>query len=257
MKILLIHPTRPLRSGFPPVTARSTTRSSSGHHPVGTALERVPLRGRPRGRADGATCGGLQGPLRRLRHGVPRGSAAAPCRQGGDRAPESSASARPRLNSFAYGPRTSSTVSIVIDRMVPMLGDGNGNETYGRSNRCGSVRSSGLPVIEIDEDPAGAPSAIVRAVRRVIEQGGAEVIIVAVGRGPGGVSCGRRVARLADHRRRHCRGQGGGSARRPGVPRVRPRLCRIGGSEGGRWSRYPNGLPSPRDRRVDTEARCR
>lgn len=155
MKILLIHPTRPLRSGFPPVTARSTTRSSSGHHPVGTALDRVPLRGRPRGRADGATCGGLQGPLRRLRHGVPRGSGAAPCRQGGDRAPESSASARPGLNSFAYGPRTSSTVSIVIDRMVPMLGDGNGNETYGRSNRCGSVRSSGLPVIEIDEDPAG------------------------------------------------------------------------------------------------------
>jgi allantoin racemase len=66
------------------------------------------------------------------------------------------------------------SVVTVIDRIVPMLEDMIGR--YGLSRRCVSVRSSGLTVLEIEEDPTRAAREIVRAARLAIEHDGAEAI---------------------------------------------------------------------------------
>lgn len=66
------------------------------------------------------------------------------------------------------------SVVTVIDRIVPMLDDMIAR--YGLQSRCASVRSSGLTVLEIEQDPAGAARQIVRAARSAISEDGAEAI---------------------------------------------------------------------------------
>ncbi len=66
------------------------------------------------------------------------------------------------------------SVVTVIDRIVPMLEDM--ISRYGLSKRCASVRSSGLSVLEIEEDPLRAAREIVRVARLAIEHDGAEAI---------------------------------------------------------------------------------
>ena len=66
------------------------------------------------------------------------------------------------------------SVVTVIDRIVPMLEDMIGR--YGLGSRCASVRSSGLTVLEIEQDPARAAREIIRAARQAIELDGAEAI---------------------------------------------------------------------------------
>lgn len=66
------------------------------------------------------------------------------------------------------------SVITFVARIVPMLTDM--ISRYGLTQRCASVRSSGMTALEIDNDPARAAREIVRAVRLAIEQDGAEAI---------------------------------------------------------------------------------
>ena len=81
------------------------------------------------------------------------------------------------------------SVITVIARIVPMLTDMIGR--YGLSERCASVRSSGMTVLEIENDPSRAAREIVRAARLAIEQDGAEAITLGCA-GMGSIE--RRVA---------------------------------------------------------------
>lgn len=47
---------------------------------------------------------------------------------------------------------------------------------HGLEARCASVRTTGLPVLELERDPALAEEAIVAAARRAVEEDGAEAI---------------------------------------------------------------------------------
>lgn len=66
------------------------------------------------------------------------------------------------------------SVVTVVDRIVPMLVDM--ISRYGLQDRCASVRTSGLTVLEIEHDPSRAAEEIVRAARRAVEDDGAEAI---------------------------------------------------------------------------------
>lgn len=66
------------------------------------------------------------------------------------------------------------SVVTVIDRIVPMIEDM--ITRYGLQDRCASVRSSGLTVLEIEQDPDRAAREIVRAARAAVEDDGAEAI---------------------------------------------------------------------------------
>jgi allantoin racemase len=75
------------------------------------------------------------------------------------------------------------SVVTVIPRIVPMLHDL--VRRYGMESRCASIRSSGLGVLELDEDPARAVEEIVAQAQMAIDGDGAEAIALGcAGMGP-------------------------------------------------------------------------
>ena len=66
-----------------------------------------------------------------------------------------------------------------LERTVPQIEDR--LKLAGLSERCASVRASGLGVLELEADPGGAVDAIVRVARQAIEQDRAEVICLGCG----------------------------------------------------------------------------
>lgn len=83
------------------------------------------------------------------------------------------------------------SVVTVIDRIVPMLEDM--VTRYGLSSRCASVRTSGLTVLEIEQDQALAAERIAEAARRAVHEDGAEAICLGCA-GMGSIQ--RQVAEL-------------------------------------------------------------
>ncbi|MDQ8703036.1 aspartate/glutamate racemase family protein [Streptomyces sp. LHD-70] len=83
--------------------------------------------------------------------------------------------------------RTYSVVT-TLDRAVPLIEDR--LALAGLSDRCASVRASGMAVLDLERDPAAAVEAIVEESARAVEQDRAEVICL----GCGGMSgLGERV----------------------------------------------------------------
>ncbi|MFB7324676.1 aspartate/glutamate racemase family protein [Streptomyces sp. NPDC056190] len=74
--------------------------------------------------------------------------------------------------------RTYSVVT-TLDRAVPQIQDR--LLLAGLSERCASVRASGLPVLELEADPARAADAIVTEARRAVDEDRAEVICLGCG----------------------------------------------------------------------------
>ncbi|MFF4792407.1 aspartate/glutamate racemase family protein [Streptomyces sp. NPDC001276] len=74
--------------------------------------------------------------------------------------------------------RTYSVVT-TLDRAVPQIQDR--LPLAGLNERCASVRASGLPVLELEADPARAADAIVTEARRAVDEDRAEVICLGCG----------------------------------------------------------------------------
>ncbi|MFJ2720963.1 aspartate/glutamate racemase family protein [Streptomyces sp. NPDC087437] len=74
--------------------------------------------------------------------------------------------------------RTYSVVT-TLDRAVPQIQDR--LLLAGLNERCASVRASGLPVLELEADPARAADAIVVEARRAVDEDRAEVICLGCG----------------------------------------------------------------------------
>ncbi|MFI1291936.1 aspartate/glutamate racemase family protein [Streptomyces sp. NPDC088353] len=74
--------------------------------------------------------------------------------------------------------RTYSVVT-TLDRAVPQIQDR--LLLAGLNERCASVRASGLPVLELEADPARAADAIVAEARRAVDEDRAEVICLGCG----------------------------------------------------------------------------
>jgi allantoin racemase len=75
------------------------------------------------------------------------------------------------------------SVVTVIPRIVPMLTDL--VRRYGLDSRCASIRSSGLAVLEIEDDLEAAGAAILAEAQRAIHEDGAEAIALGcAGMGP-------------------------------------------------------------------------
>ncbi len=71
------------------------------------------------------------------------------------------------------------SVVTTLDRTVPLIEDR--LKLAGLDARCASVRSSGLSVLELDEDPDVAVKAIVAEAERAVRDDRAEVIILGCG----------------------------------------------------------------------------
>lgn len=71
------------------------------------------------------------------------------------------------------------SVVTTLDRAVPLIEDR--LNLAGLSDRCASVRASGLAVLELEEDPAGAVEAIVRQAELAVSEDKAEVIVLGCG----------------------------------------------------------------------------
>lgn len=73
------------------------------------------------------------------------------------------------------------TYSVVtsLDRTVPLIEDR--LAAAGLSSRCASVRASGLPVLELDRDPAAAVEAIAGEAVRAVQDDRAEVVCLGCG----------------------------------------------------------------------------
>lgn len=71
------------------------------------------------------------------------------------------------------------SVVTTLDRAVPLIEDR--LKLAGLSDRCASVRASGLAVLELEEDPAGAVEAIVRQAELAVPEDKAEVIVLGCG----------------------------------------------------------------------------
>ncbi|WP_026544966.1 aspartate/glutamate racemase family protein [Arthrobacter sp. 35/47] len=71
------------------------------------------------------------------------------------------------------------SVVTTLDRAVPLIEDR--LKLAGLSDRCASVRASGLAVLELEEDPAGAVEAIVRQAELAVSEDKAEVIVLGCG----------------------------------------------------------------------------
>ncbi|MEV5012433.1 MULTISPECIES: aspartate/glutamate racemase family protein [unclassified Streptomyces] len=74
--------------------------------------------------------------------------------------------------------RTYSVVT-TLDRAVPQIQDR--LLLAGLNERCASVRASGLPVLDLEADPARAADAIVAEARRAVDEDRAEVICLGCG----------------------------------------------------------------------------
>jgi allantoin racemase len=66
-----------------------------------------------------------------------------------------------------------------LDRAVPMIEDR--LKLAGLDARCASVRASGLAVLELEEDPDRAVTAIVGQAERAVTEDKAEVIVLGCG----------------------------------------------------------------------------
>ncbi|MBC9715498.1 Asp/Glu/hydantoin racemase [Streptomyces sp. TRM66268-LWL] len=71
------------------------------------------------------------------------------------------------------------SVITTLDRAVPLIEDR--LLLAGLSARCASVRASGMPVLELERDPAAAVEAIAEEAARAVEQDRAEVICLGCG----------------------------------------------------------------------------
>jgi allantoin racemase len=71
------------------------------------------------------------------------------------------------------------SVVTTLDRTVPLIEDR--LRLAGLRERCASVRSSGLTVLELDEDPEAAVKAIVREAELAVRDDRAEVICLGCG----------------------------------------------------------------------------
>jgi allantoin racemase len=71
------------------------------------------------------------------------------------------------------------SVVTTLDRAVPLIEDR--LKLAGLSDRCASVRASGLAVLELEEDPAAAVEAIVRQAELAVSEDKAEVIVLGCG----------------------------------------------------------------------------
>jgi allantoin racemase len=71
------------------------------------------------------------------------------------------------------------SVVTTLDRAVPLIEDR--LKLAGLDARCASVRSSGLSVLELDEDPDAAVKAIVAEAERAVQEDHAEVICLGCG----------------------------------------------------------------------------
>ena len=92
------------------------------------------------------------------------------------------------------------SVVTTLDRTVPLIEDR--LRLAGLDSRCASVRSSGLSVLELEEDPEAAVKAITAQAQQAVNEDRAEVIVL----GCGGMA-GLDEAVAARHRR-PCRGRG-------------------------------------------------
>ena len=75
------------------------------------------------------------------------------------------------------------SVVTTLDRTVPLIEDR--LTLAGVSSRCASVRSSGLSVLELEEDPELAVKAIVAEAEKAVREDKAEVICLGCGGMPG------------------------------------------------------------------------
>ncbi|WP_419997159.1 aspartate/glutamate racemase family protein [Streptomyces boninensis] len=71
------------------------------------------------------------------------------------------------------------SVVTTLDRAVPLIEDR--LALAGLADRCASVRASGLPVLELERDPAAAVEAIAEEAARAVQQDRAEVICLGCG----------------------------------------------------------------------------
>ncbi|MGZ2748132.1 aspartate/glutamate racemase family protein [Burkholderia stagnalis] len=71
------------------------------------------------------------------------------------------------------------SVVTTLDRTVPLIEDR--LKLAGLDSRCASVRASGLPVLELERDPARAIDAIVREAEHAVKVDRAEVICLGCG----------------------------------------------------------------------------
>ena len=71
------------------------------------------------------------------------------------------------------------SVVTTLDRTVPLIQDR--LLLAGLSARCASVRASGMAVLELESDPAGAVEAIVGQAERAVREDRAEVIVLGCG----------------------------------------------------------------------------
>jgi allantoin racemase len=71
------------------------------------------------------------------------------------------------------------SVVTTLDRAVPLIEDR--LKLAGLSDRCASVRASGLAVLELEEDPGRAVEAIVQQAELAVSQDKAEVIVLGCG----------------------------------------------------------------------------
>jgi allantoin racemase len=71
------------------------------------------------------------------------------------------------------------SVITTLDRAVPQIADR--LKLAGLTDRCASVRASGLSVLELEEDPGRAVDAIVAQARRAVDEDRAEVICLGCG----------------------------------------------------------------------------
>ena len=71
------------------------------------------------------------------------------------------------------------SVVTTLDRAVPLIEDR--LKLAGLSDRCASVRASGLAVLELEEDPARAVETIVHQAELAVSQDKAEVIVLGCG----------------------------------------------------------------------------
>ena len=105
------------------------------------------------------------------------------------------------------------SVVTTLDRTVPLIEDR--LKLAGLSDRCASVRASGLAVLELEEDPAGAVEAIVRQAELAVSEDKAEVIVLGCGGMAGG---GGEQPGLVPLR---------GAQQGPGAAEARPRPDRL------------------------------
>ncbi|KQZ67500.1 aspartate/glutamate racemase family protein [Nocardioides sp. Root151] len=71
------------------------------------------------------------------------------------------------------------SVVTTLDRTVPLIEDR--LKLAGLDARCASVRSSGLSVLELEEDPEAAVKAITTQAQRAVQEDRAEVIVLGCG----------------------------------------------------------------------------